>query len=310
MKVRIKFAKYGSMKFIGHLDLMRYFQKVFRMSGIDVKLSQGYSKHQIMSFASPLGIGMTTEGDYMDVELEDKASDANSEDGNVKDDNAVDDNAEDNNVKDYSVKDNRAKDTNIKDHITRRLNDILNDEIRVVDVLKLPDEEKTSMSLLRAADYEILVKPEKVNNKLKSFLDLKTRRLNIGSFMEEDNIEIRQVTKKSERTINLKKYIYLMTADISSFASISAYDAAKNIYRSGSYIPVMFMRIASGSVINIRPDQVVNAFFEYTYMPDPDPPDIQIHRLDMFADLNADKGMMNEVGGEKMPMFVPLSEYR
>ena len=28
MKIRIKFRKYGIMKFIGHLDIMRYFQKV------------------------------------------------------------------------------------------------------------------------------------------------------------------------------------------------------------------------------------------------------------------------------------------
>ena len=27
MKIRIKFRKYGIMKFIGHLDIMRYFQK-------------------------------------------------------------------------------------------------------------------------------------------------------------------------------------------------------------------------------------------------------------------------------------------
>lgn len=30
MKIRIKFAKEGTMKFIGHLDIMRYFQKVMR----------------------------------------------------------------------------------------------------------------------------------------------------------------------------------------------------------------------------------------------------------------------------------------
>ena len=30
MKIRIKFSKQGAMKFIGHLDTMRYFQKVMR----------------------------------------------------------------------------------------------------------------------------------------------------------------------------------------------------------------------------------------------------------------------------------------
>ena len=29
MKIRIKFAKTGVMKFVGHLDVMRYFQKAY-----------------------------------------------------------------------------------------------------------------------------------------------------------------------------------------------------------------------------------------------------------------------------------------
>ncbi|MFR2956849.1 MAG: DUF2344 domain-containing protein, partial [Lachnospiraceae bacterium] len=34
MRVRVKFSKYGVMKFIGHLDVMRYFQKAMRRAGI------------------------------------------------------------------------------------------------------------------------------------------------------------------------------------------------------------------------------------------------------------------------------------
>ena len=51
MKIRIKFAKYGTMKFIGHLDTMRFFQKALRRADIDIKYSEGFSPHQIMSFA-------------------------------------------------------------------------------------------------------------------------------------------------------------------------------------------------------------------------------------------------------------------
>ena len=56
MKLRIKFSKHGSMKFIGHLDIMRYFQKAIRRSEIDVAYSEGFSPHQKMSFAAPLGV--------------------------------------------------------------------------------------------------------------------------------------------------------------------------------------------------------------------------------------------------------------
>jgi radical SAM-linked protein len=70
LKLRIKFAKHGNMRFIGHLDIMRFFQKAIRRSGISICYSQGYSPHQIMSFASPLGVGLTSNGEYMDIEVE------------------------------------------------------------------------------------------------------------------------------------------------------------------------------------------------------------------------------------------------
>lgn len=68
MKLRIKFSKKGPLRFIGHLDIMRYFQKAIRRSGIDIAYSTGFSPHQIMSFAAPLGVGVESEGEYFDIE--------------------------------------------------------------------------------------------------------------------------------------------------------------------------------------------------------------------------------------------------
>ncbi len=69
MKLRIKFIKHGAIRFIGHLDVMRFFQKTIRRAGIDVAYSGGYSPHQIMSFAAPLGVGLESNGEYMDIEV-------------------------------------------------------------------------------------------------------------------------------------------------------------------------------------------------------------------------------------------------
>ncbi len=74
MKVRIKFSKHGVMKFIGHLDIMRYFQKAIRRTDIDIAYSTGFSPHQIMSFAMPLGVGLESDGEYFDVEMNSIAS--------------------------------------------------------------------------------------------------------------------------------------------------------------------------------------------------------------------------------------------
>ena len=69
MKARIKFRKYGVMRFIGHLDVMRYFQKAMRRAEIPIAFTGGYSPHMIMSFAQPLGVGVTSDGEYLDIEL-------------------------------------------------------------------------------------------------------------------------------------------------------------------------------------------------------------------------------------------------
>ena len=66
MKARIKFRKYGALRFIGHLDVMRFFQKVMRRADIPIAFTTGYSPHMIMSFAVPLGVGMESLGDEND----------------------------------------------------------------------------------------------------------------------------------------------------------------------------------------------------------------------------------------------------
>ena len=65
MKARIKFRKYGVMKFIGHLDVMRYFQKAMRRADIPIAFTKGFSPHMIMSFANPLGVGLTSDGNIL-----------------------------------------------------------------------------------------------------------------------------------------------------------------------------------------------------------------------------------------------------
>ncbi len=69
LKIRVKFRKEGAMVFVGHLDLLRYFQKAFRRSLLDIRYSQGYNPHQVMSFAMPLGVGVKSNGEYMDVTM-------------------------------------------------------------------------------------------------------------------------------------------------------------------------------------------------------------------------------------------------
>ena len=120
MKARIKFKKYGVIRFIGHLDVMRFFQKLMRRADIPIAFTGGYSPHMIMSFASPLGIGLTSDGEYMDIELTAPIDSAQA---------------------------------------VERMNAECVEGIEVVSLKQIPDEKKNSgMTILAAADYLVSLK--------------------------------------------------------------------------------------------------------------------------------------------------------
>ncbi len=66
---RVRFSKHGALKYIGHLDVMRFFQKVLRRAEVDVAYTNGFSPHEITTFAQPLGVGIESDGEYMDIKM-------------------------------------------------------------------------------------------------------------------------------------------------------------------------------------------------------------------------------------------------
>ena len=71
MKVRIKFTKEVSVKYLGHLDIMRFFQRCCNRAGVKMVYSEGFNPQQKMSFAMPLGLGIESRGEYLDCEIAD-----------------------------------------------------------------------------------------------------------------------------------------------------------------------------------------------------------------------------------------------
>ena len=70
MKKRVYFDKFGEMKFISHLDLLRFFDRLLKKSQIPVKSSQGFHPRPKMSFGSPVSLGTEAYDELMDFELE------------------------------------------------------------------------------------------------------------------------------------------------------------------------------------------------------------------------------------------------
>ena len=69
-KVRLSFYKKDYAKFVSHLDLMKMFQRVFKIAGVDVTFSQGFNPHPKMSIAYPLPVGVTSEEEYLDLQVD------------------------------------------------------------------------------------------------------------------------------------------------------------------------------------------------------------------------------------------------
>lgn len=74
MILRVRFNKKNYLRYIGHLDLMKLFQRNFSRVGIPIKYSEGFNPKPKLSIANPLSLGIESEEEYMDVDLEDKIS--------------------------------------------------------------------------------------------------------------------------------------------------------------------------------------------------------------------------------------------
>ena len=116
MKVRIKYAKTGPLKFIGHLDIMRYYQKAIRRANLDVTYSNGFSPHQQITFAAPLALGVTSQGEYFDAEMN-------------------------------SVTTSRE--------MVAQLNTAMAEGMEILNIVLLPETAKTAMAIVAGSDYLI-----------------------------------------------------------------------------------------------------------------------------------------------------------
>lgn len=72
--LRAHFCKEGNAIWISHLDLMRVLQRSFRRAGLLLKHSQGFTPHPALSLALPLSVGVASQCEIMDFELEDEES--------------------------------------------------------------------------------------------------------------------------------------------------------------------------------------------------------------------------------------------
>lgn len=116
MRYVIKFKKGEEVRFVSHLDMLRLFQRAFRRAKLPLAFSQGFNPHPLMSFATALSVGFTSEGEYLDVILTEP-------------------------VKPKTLMD--------------EVNATLPAGVRIIEVIDAGDNKASLTSLMRYADYDI-----------------------------------------------------------------------------------------------------------------------------------------------------------
>ncbi|VYS90807.1 DUF2344 domain-containing protein [Blautia glucerasea] len=228
LKVRIKFTKTGAMKFVGHLDTMRYFQKAVRRAELPAAFSGGYSPHMIMSFAAPLGVGTTSLGEYFDIEL---------------------------------------TETVPTKEIEKRLNAVMAEGITVSSARKVEDgKASTAMALVAAADYLVAFRPGREPV-------CPSWREQLSDFLAQKELLVTKKTKRSEKTVDIRPYIYRM-----------------ELLEDG-----IFMQLASASSNYTKPELVMDTFLHFLGE-EAQPFAYMIERREVYAN----------TGDEAAPHFVPL----
>lgn len=159
------------MKFLGHLDMMRYFQKAMRRAKVPIAFTEGYSPHMIMSFAQPLGLGVTSDGEYLDIELE--------------------------------------KEMELEE-VKQRLNQEMVEGVRILNIVPVLEGKKHSaMTLVSGASYEVfLLESEKREEPMRKFPQEWIEK--VKSFLEQSEISVWKKTKTKEGWMNIRPMIYQM----------------------------------------------------------------------------------------------------
>ncbi len=119
MIYRMRYEKRDEVKYIGHLDTMRTFTRCIKRTTLPIKFSGGFNPRVQLSFALPLGVGVTSECEYVDLELQDEVELDTSE-------------------------------------IVKEMNRVLPEGFRIISATKI-EKSKSLMSLVKEAIYEITI---------------------------------------------------------------------------------------------------------------------------------------------------------
>ena len=264
MKVRIKFTKVGALRYVGHLDFMRTFQKIIKRSGVLAVFTRGFSPHMIMSFASPLGVGLESLGEYVDFEMA------------YRDPYEL-----------TKIELQRMNQLNIENDelpavppeavIIDMLNSECPDGVRILSVKRIEEAKGKAMALVSASDNVVFFENDWLI--AGGILSVDTLSDLINRFMEQETIMIHKTTKKTESDVDIRPQIF--TLDLCEKTYLPDH-VRMSIENAGYSMPV-FMKLKTGSSANLKPETVISALCTFADI-EYDPLALRILRLDLYGE--------------------------
>ncbi len=115
---RARITKDEALRYISHLDYASLMQRAIRRAKLPAAYSEGFNPHMKLSFASALSVGVTSEAEYMDLELAEVLPER---------------------------------------EIADRLRPVLPNGVRLIGLKVLDDKPKALMALVDEAKYEVTV---------------------------------------------------------------------------------------------------------------------------------------------------------
>lgn len=264
MKVRIKFTKVGALRYVGHLDFMRTFQKIIKRSGVLAVFTRGFSPHMIMSFASPLGVGLESLGEYVDFEMA------------YRDPYEL-----------TKIELQRMNQLNIENDelpavppeavIIDMLNSECPDGVRILSVKRIEEAKGKAMALVSASDNVVFF--ENYWLIAGGILSEDTLSDLINRFMEQETIMIHKTTKKTESDVDIRPQIFTLNLCEKTYLP----DHVRMSIENAGYSKPVFMKLKTGSSANLKPETVISALCTFADI-EYDPLALRILRLDLYGE--------------------------
>jgi len=165
---RIKYKKFGPLKYISHLDLNVLFRRTLRRTNMPLELTKGYNHRIKVSFGPALPLGIEGLEELLEIFLLEEID---------------------------------------TEKIKMKINKVSPNGLSVLEAKKISSANIRLSKSLQQAVYLIYMKPDCICDKFKLDELREEIPLNINKFLNQKNIMIVKKSKKGQKDVDLRPYI-------------------------------------------------------------------------------------------------------